>query len=120
MFMNTHGKVVLSCVLAACLSSTAMANPVTMKDLVGKKICWFTPNPPPGGLNSTTATYSLGGKYYNTGWGVGTITATANGFHYDTERGSFDARLEKLPNGTFKSTLNFNGTIIESTGHYCK
>jgi hypothetical protein len=119
MFMKTHGKAVLGCMLVTCLSSTAMANPATMKDLVGKKICWVTPNPPPGGVNSSTSKYSPGGKYDSTAWGAGKFAATAGGFHYDTERGSFDARIEKLPDGAFKSTVTFNGTVTESTGRYC-
>jgi hypothetical protein len=117
--MKTLGKAVLGCVLAACLSSTAMAKPATLKDFEGKKICWTpVPGSPSGAVPGET-TYYARGKFYNTYWGHGTLTKTPQGFHADTDNGSYDSRPEKLPDGTFKSTVNINGLVIESTGRYC-
>jgi hypothetical protein len=115
--MKTHGKAVLGCVLAACLSSTAMAKPATMKDLVGKKICWTAPTAP-GPATSTVTTYYPGGKSYNTYWG----RVTCQGVHCVADKGSYDigAPIEKLPDGTFKSTVTVNGVSYENTGHYCQ
>jgi hypothetical protein len=113
--MKTHGKasLVLGCLLAACLSSTAMAKTATMKDLVGKKICWSSPNSP---VSSSTTTYYPGGKYYNTYWGNGVFTGT----HNVTDKGSFEAHTEKLPDGTLKSTVIVNGANYEYTGRCCQ
>jgi hypothetical protein len=113
--MKTQGKAVLGCVVAACLSSTAMARPTTPKDFAGKKVCWNSPTAPPTCANAEE-TYYPGGKFYSTCWGNGTCHA----HHCDTDKGSFDFQTEKLRDGTFKATVNINGAIYESTGHYCQ
>ena len=112
--MKTHGKVVVGCVLAACLGSTAMARPATSKDFVGKKICWTTPTAPPT-ASSTVSTYYPGGKFNNTYWGNGICQA----HHCVADNGTYDVQTEKLSDGTFKSTTNVGGAIYESTGRYC-
>ena len=129
--MKAHGKAALGCALAACVPATALAEPVTMKDFVGKKICWVLSaasyNPP---ASSGTSTYSSGGKYYDTYWGAGTFTVTSKGFHAVTAGGILDAQIEKLPDGTFKSTevcsaqgnceAGHGGPTFISIGRYCK
>lgn len=119
--MKTHGKAILGCVLAASLCSAAMAKPTTEKDYVGKKICWTpVPGSPSGAVPSET-TYFPGRKYHSTYWGNGTYDGTGPGFHHNvTDNGTFDSHTEKLPDGTFKSTVNINGLVIESTGRYCQ
>ena len=131
--MKTQGKVslVVGSMLITYFLSAAMAESVGTKDLVGKKICWVLSaasyNPP---VSSSTSTYSAGGKYYDTYWGAGTFTVTAQGFHAVTGIGILDAQIEKLPDGTFKSTAvcsaqgnceaGRGGPTFVSTGRYCK
>jgi hypothetical protein len=121
--MKTHGKAVLGCVLAACLSSAAIAGPATMKDLVGKKICWVVTasNRAVRWESPVTSTYSAGGRYYDTLRGAGTFTLTASGFHAATAKGSLDSQIEKLSDGSFKSTEVANGhETFVATGQYCQ
>jgi hypothetical protein len=67
--MEIHGKAVLGCALAACLSSAAVANPVNYeKDLAGKKVCWDAPTAPQAAA-STQTTFYPGGKALNSYWG---------------------------------------------------
>ena len=121
--MKRQGKVslVVGSVLIAYFSSAAMADPVSMNDLVGKKICWVVRAgsviPP---VVSSTTTYYAGGKYYSTVWGAGTFAAIPQGIHVDSEKGSFDTQLEKLSGGTFRSTMVSSGQKYISTGKYCK
>jgi hypothetical protein len=80
--------VALSCILAAGLSSTATAKPVTAKDVVGKKICWNTPNAPfgtPAGCVNDVTTYYHHGKFHSTCWGNG----SCKGDNCDSETGKF-------------------------------
>ena len=113
--MKTHGKAVLGCVLAACLTSIAVAKPVNYeKDLLGKKVCWTTPSAP-STAQVTETTYSPGRKFYSTYWGNG----ACQGSHCVTDKGNFESHVEKMPDGTFKSTTGINGAVYESTGHYC-
>jgi hypothetical protein len=119
-YVKTYGKAVLACALVACLSSTAMANPVNyQKDLVGRKICWVTSDLPSycgnACVNSSATTYYAGNKFYNTAWGNGSFV----GRHSTTEKGDFDIDLEKLADGTFKATVHQHGHQIEYTGKYC-
>jgi hypothetical protein len=118
--VKTYGKAVLGCALAACLSSTAMANPVNyQKDLVGRKICWYTADLPSycgnACVNSSTTTYYPGNKFYNSYWGNGSFV----GNHATSDKGGFDAYTEKLADGTFKWTVSQHGHKIEYSGKYC-
>jgi hypothetical protein len=121
--MKAQGKVSLAIgsVLITCFSSMAMADPVTMNDLAGRKICWTlisaSWNPP---KTTGYSTYSAGGKYYNDYWGPGSFKMTSNGVHVDAQLGSFDAVMEKTGAGTFKSTMSFNGATFVNGGKYCK
>jgi hypothetical protein len=118
--MNTHGKAVVSCVLAASLSSMAMANPVNyQKDLMGKKVCWTAPTAP-SSAQSTESTYYPGRKFYNTYWGNGTCQGSLIAAHCVADKGAFDSHIEKLPDGTFKGTVIVNGVSYENTGRYCQ
>jgi hypothetical protein len=103
-------------------TTAALADPATTKDLVGHKICWTTVA---GSFNPAAASaysvYSAGGKYYNSWWGNGTYTIANGAFHTDTPKGSYDSQLEKLPNGSFKSTMSpSTGGVLISSGRYCK
>lgn len=120
--MKIYGKAVLGCVLAACLSSAAVANPVNYeKDLAGKKICWNAPTAPPAAASTETSFYP-GGKAVNSYSGALKITRKGNGWsHVDTEKGtSFESHIEKLPDGTFKFTDIIGGGTYEGTGRYCQ
>ncbi len=114
--MSIYRKAFLGCVISASLSSTALAKPVDYaKDLVGKKVCWTTPTAP-SSAQSTESTYYPGRKFNNTYWGNG----KCQGHHCVTDNGEFDSHMDKLPDGTFKSTTDINGAHYESTGRYCQ
>src|SRR5208283_1453687 len=106
--MKAQSLIIGSMLLTCC--SSAMAESVTVKDLAGRKICWTlisaSWNPP---QTTGYSTYSAGGKYYNNYWGPGTFKSTPAGVHVDAQLGSFDTVMEKLSDGTFKSTMVYNG-----------
>ncbi len=103
------------CVISLAFVSSAIAVPVTSKDLAGKTICWSNY----GGTQIST--YGPGDKYKNTYNGFGTWIVTANGVQIHSEKFDYLAHIQKLPNGTFTSTANRDdGILIISTGKYCK
>jgi hypothetical protein len=93
-------------VVAACQSSTGMAN-----DAVGKKICWTL-----GAGDSGVLTNYSGGKFSDTHWGNG----TCQGRHCVSNYMTLDRQFEKLPDGTFKLTVVLYGKTFEGTAHYCQ
>jgi len=100
----------LGCTLAACLFSlapysSATANPVTAKDLAGKKICWS---------NGNVSTFGAGGKYSSPIVGEGTWTMTSVGVQLRTTGFVGILDIDKQPDGTFKSILE------KSNGSYCR
>jgi hypothetical protein len=114
------GKAALGCALAACLFSPVLAKPVNyQKDLVGRKICWYTSDLPSycgnACVNSSTTTYLPGNKYYNTYWGNGSFVGQQN----TTDKGVFESVLELSADGTFRNTVRQPGHTIVYTGKYC-
>ncbi len=95
----------LASVLSLALYSSATANPVTAKDLSGKKICWS---------NGNISTFSSGGKYSSPIVGEGTWSMTSIGIQLRTTGFVGILDIDKQPDGTFKSTLE------KSVGNYCK
>jgi hypothetical protein len=90
--------------LASMLLSSAMATPVTLADVEGKKICWSTGN---------ISSFIVGGKYSSPVIGDGTWSMTTNGVLLHTPALSAILDIDKLPDGTFKSKLE------NATGKYC-
>ena len=118
--MTHHGTAIIGCIMAACLPSMGSANPLNyQKELVGRKICWVTADLPSycGNfcVSSSTTTFYAGNKFYDTYRGNGSFV----GHHYTSEKGTFDADLKKLADGTFKYTVAQHGHNIEYTGKYC-
>ena len=104
--MRKHiASVYLASVLSLALYSSAIANPVTAKDLSGKKICWS---------NGNVSTFSPGGKYSSPIVGEGTWSVTSIGIQLKTTQFTGILDIDRQPDGTFKSTLE------KSVGNYCK
>ena len=95
----------LASVLSLGLYSSATANPVTAKELSGKKICWS---------NGNVSTFGPGGKYSSPIVGEGTWAVTSIGIQLRTTQFTGILDIDKQPDGTFKSTLE------KSVGNYCK
>jgi hypothetical protein len=91
--------------LASLLLSSAMATPVTLADVEGRKICWDSGN---------TSSFIAGGKYSSPVIGDGTWSMTAHGVELHTPALSAILDIDKLPNGTFKSKLE------NAAGKYCE
>jgi hypothetical protein len=91
--------------LASVLLSPAMATPVTLADVEGRKICWSTGN---------TSSFIAGGKYSSPVIGDGTWSMTAHGVELHTPALSAILDIDKLPDGTFKSKLE------NAAGKYCE
>jgi hypothetical protein len=86
-------------------TTAAMANPVTIKDLVGKKICWDYGN---------VSTFGPGGKYSSPLVGDGTWALATGGIHIATDHFNGVMDITKQPDGTFSSNLE------KGSGKYCK
>ncbi len=95
----------LASVLSLALYSSAIANPVTAKDLIGKKICWS---------NGNVSTFGPGGKYSSPIVGEGTWAVTSIGIQLRTTGFVGILDIDKQSDGTFKSALE------KSNGSYCK
>ena len=90
--------------LVSTLSSPALAAPVTLSDVEGKKICWS---------NGNVSSFIAGGKYSSPMIGDGTWSMAGNGVELHTSMLSAILDIDKLPDGTFKSKLE------NATGKYC-
>ena len=90
--------------LASIVLSAAMATPVTLADIEGKKICWSSGN---------ISSFIAGGKYSSPVIGDGTWSMTAHGVELHTDALSAIMDIDKLPDGTFKSKLE------NAVGKYC-
>ena len=91
--------------LASTLVSSAVATPVTLADVEGKKICWS---------NGNISSFIAGGKYSSPVIGDGTWSMASNGVALQTPALSAILDIDKLPDGTFKSKLE------NATGKYCE
>jgi hypothetical protein len=83
---------------------SAFADPVTAKDLSGRKICW---------QDGLVGTFSPGGKYHSSSSGAGTWQVNSVGIQIRTEHYSGLYDIDKQPDGTLKSLTR------HSSGHYC-
>jgi hypothetical protein len=95
----------LACVFALALPSSAMASPVTKKDISGKKICW---------ANNNISTFRPGGHYSSPLAGEGTWSMAPGGVALNTPIFVGLLDIDKQPDGTFNSARE--GGI----GKYCK
>lgn len=91
--------------LPLVLQSSAIASPITAKDLTGRKICWDYGN---------ISTFGAGGKYSSPLAGEGTWSITSTGIQINTSRFTGIMDIDKQPDGTFKSMLE------RGSGKYCK
>jgi hypothetical protein len=91
--------------LASILLSSAIATPVTLADVEGRKICWS---------NGNISSFMAGGKYSSPVIGVGTWSMTAHGVELHTPALSAILDIDKLTDGTFKSKLE------NAAGKYCE
>ena len=91
--------------LASILLSSAMATPVTLADVEGRKICWS---------NGNISSFIAGRKYSSPVIGDGTWSMAAHGVELHTPALSAILDIDKLPDGTFKSKLE------NATGKYCE
>jgi hypothetical protein len=85
--------------------SPASARPVTLKDLVGRKICWDYGN---------ISTFGARGKYYSPLVGEGIWSLTGSGVQLNTTGFTGIMDVDKQPDGTFQSRLE------KGAGKYCK
>jgi hypothetical protein len=83
----------------------AMAKPITVKDLAGRKICWDYGN---------ISTFGPGGKYSSSLVGEGTWSVTSVGVQISTPHFTGIMDIDKQPDGTFTSHLE------KGSGKYCK
>ena len=97
-----------SCPLVA---APAIAKPVTVADLSGKKFCWND-----GG----TEKYSSDGKYSSTHDGEGTWVLTDKGVSISTNQIVGVADMQKLDDGSFSATWIVDGKPKTWTGRYCE
>jgi hypothetical protein len=91
--------------LASIFLSAAMATPVTLADVDGRKICWS---------NGNISSFIAGGKYSSPIIGDGTWSMTAHGVELHTPALGAILDIDKLPDGTFQSKLE------NATGKYCE
>ncbi len=91
--------------MASILVSSAIAAPVTLADVEGRKICWS---------NGNISSFIPGGKYSSPVIGEGTWSMTSNGVELHTPGLSAILDIDKLSDGTFKSKLE------GATGKYCQ
>jgi hypothetical protein len=85
-------------------AASAFADPVTAKDLSGRKICW---------QDGLVGTFSPDGKYRSSLSGAGTWQVNSVGVQIRTEHYSGLYDIDKQPDGTLKSLTR------HSSGHYC-
>ena len=102
--------VVVALLLAAAAGagvlSPAMATSAAAADLEGKKICWDSGN--------ISSFLPGAGKYSSPAIGDGTWSMTAQGVEIHTSYLSAILDIDKLPDGTFKSSLE------KAAGKYCE
>ena len=87
------------------LQSSAIASPVTAKDLSGRKICWDYGN---------VSTFARGGNYSSPLVGDGTWSISSVGVQISTPHFTGIMDIDKQPDGTFLSRLE------KGSGKYCK
>ena len=85
-------------------AASAFADPVTAKDLSGRKICWE---------DGLVGTFSPGGSYRSSLSGAGTWEVNSVGVQIRTEHYSGLYDIDKEPDGTLKSLTR------HSRGRYC-
>jgi hypothetical protein len=94
----------LAALIGPFFSVSAFADPVTAKDLSGRKICW---------QDGLVGTFSPGGKYLSSMSGAGSWQVNSAGVQIRTERYSGLSDIDKQPDGTLKSLTR------HSNGHFC-
>jgi hypothetical protein len=101
----TFALIAIGVSIAFGWQSSALANPVTAKDLTGRKICWDYGN---------VSSFGPGGKYSSPLVGNGTWSVTSIGIQISTPQFTGIMDIDKQPDGTFQSRLEKGG------GKYCK